>query len=65
MQSVPDAELTALSRYVLTGPANEQMRVTITDVAERRAGGSTAALVIAVRHGVHARARVVSRSKDT
>ena len=48
MQSVPDAE----RRYVLTSAANEQMRVTITDVAERRAGESTAALVIAVRHGV-------------
>ena len=50
VQSASDAEFTAPSQYALTSPANGQMRV--TDVAERRACGSTAALAIADRQSL-------------
>lgn len=52
VQSALDAEFTAPSQYALTSPANGKMRVTAANVAERRAGGSTAALAIADRQSL-------------
>ncbi len=52
VQSLTDAQIAALSEYVMTSLGGHQMHVTAADVATRRAGGPTAALVIAVRWGI-------------
>ena len=49
VQSLTDAEIAALSQYVLTALDNGKVEVTAADVATRRAGGPTAPLVLAVR----------------
>ena len=64
VQSASDAEFTAPSQYALTSPANGQMRVTAADVAERRAGGSTAALAIADRQSLPPGTLVLTYLRD-
>lgn len=60
VQSLSDAEIAAVSEYVLTSLGDGPVRVTAGDVALRRAGGPTAPLVIAVRWGLPLAAAVLA-----